>query len=490
MRLRFLIVLALLILTATAYAQDNANLSIHVVQRGENLFRIALSYGLTTEDLAQLNGITDPNSIQVGQRLLVPAQGDTIPQAHTIQPGETLQSISALYGLSVDALAALNNLADPNSLYIGQVLNIVAPDGAPADAPEAAPLIVPDAELAPQLEPVVSPSAGQQPMTVIHTVLQGETLFRIAISYGTTVNVVAQANSLSDPEVIYAGQTLVIPNVIPPQLAIDLPAPVSGLEVLPLVLIEGQTGRFRLTAAAPVTVSGTFLNSALSFAVEANGASNTALVGVPVGTPAGVYPLALTVTEGGGAQLPITANVQVVSGSYGLETDIALIEDRANLLDPAVEDAEQNALRATMSRFNPEHYFNGPMGLPAAATITSAFGFTRSYNGGAIQRIHAGTDFGGAPGTPIFAPAPGRVVLTDTLNVRGVATVIDHGWGVYTGYWHQTERYVQLGETVSTGQIIGTMGATGRVSGPHLHWEMWVNGVPVDPMQWVIFSFS
>ncbi len=81
-------------------------------------------------------------------------------------------------------------------------------------------------------------------------------------------------------------------------------------------------------------------------------------------------------------------------------------------------------------------------------------------------------------------------MLTDTLNVRGVATVIDHGWGVYTGYWHQTERYVQLGDTVSTGQVIGTMGATGRVSGPHLHWELWVNGVPVDPMQWVIFSFS
>jgi murein DD-endopeptidase MepM/ murein hydrolase activator NlpD len=107
-----------------------------------------------------------------------------------------------------------------------------------------------------------------------------------------------------------------------------------------------------------------------------------------------------------------------------------------------------------------------------------------------VLRVHAGTDFGGVPGTPIFSPAPGRVVLTDTLNVRGVATVIDHGWGVYTGYWHQTERYVQLGDMVTTGQIIGTIGATGRVSGPHLHWEVWVNGVPVDPMQWVIFSFS
>ena len=85
----------------------------------------------------------------------------------------------------------------------------------------------------------------------------------------------------------------------------------------------------------------------------------------------------------------------------------------------------------------------------------------------------------------MLAAASGTVVLADTLNVRGNAVVIDHGWGVYTGYWHQTEIYVQPGERVSTGQVIGTVGSTGRVTGAHLHWELWVNGVPVDPMQWV-----
>lgn len=486
MRLRCLIVLTLMLLAAVAQAQENSNLTVHVVQRGENLFRIALHYGLTTEELAQLNGITNPNSIQVGQRLLVPVQGSTLPQVHTVQPGETLQSIGNLYGISVETLASLNNLADPNSLYIGQVLNLVASDAAPQNT-TSAPLEVADI---PPLEAAALPTGGQQPTTIIHTVLPGETVFRIATAYGTTVNAVVEANSLGDPEFIVAGQTLVIPNVIPPQLATDLPAPITGLELLPLVLIEGQTGRVRLTANAPLTVSGTFLDQSLNFAAEGSGERSTALIGVPVGTPAGVYPLTLTVTDGNGAQIPISANVQVVAGGYSLETDIRLIEDRTNLLDTAVEDAELNILRSVMSRFNPERYFDGAMGLPAAATITSAFGFTRSYNGGAVQRVHTGTDFGGAPGTPIYAPAPGRVVLTDTLNVRGVATVIDHGWGVYTGYWHQTERYVQLGDTVSTGQVIGTMGATGRVSGPHLHWELWVNGVPVDPMQWVIFSFS
>jgi murein DD-endopeptidase MepM/ murein hydrolase activator NlpD len=385
-------------------------------------------------------------------------------------------------------LISLNQIIDPDSLYVGQVLNITALPVEVSDVPLTASLEVPEADnVAPSNVP---PAMTTQTTTVIHTVLQGETLFRIATAYGTTVSGIVQANSLSDPEVIYPGQSLLIPNVEAPQLAIDLPAPVTSLEVLPLVLIEGQTGRFRITTSVPATVSGTFLNSVLNFAVEDNGTRSTALAGVPVGTAGGVYPLTLTVTDGAGTQASVSVNMQIVSGGYFVEPDITLIADRTNLLDPAVEDAEQNALRPIMSLFNPERYLNGVMGLPAAATVTSAFGSTRSYNGGAVQRVHAGTDFGGLPGTPIFAPAPGRVVLTDTLNVRGVATVIDHGWGVYTGYWHQAERYVQLGEMVSVGQTIGTMGATGRVSGPHLHWELWVNGVPVDPMQWVILSFS
>lgn len=479
----------LLLLTASAFAQDNPALTIHVVQRGENLFRIALQYGVTTQDLAQLNGIANVNSIQVGQRLLVPVQPGVSVQTHTVQPGETLQSISGLYGVSIAELAALNDMADPNSLHIGQVLNIVPGVPAPVEVSQPPPAAdVPEPALLSAAIDV--PASSQQPITVIHTVLSGETLFRIAMAYGTTVNAVAQANSLTDSELIYAGQTLIIPDIVPPQLAIDLPAPVTGLEVMPLVLLEGQTGRFRVMTGTAASVSGTFLNSPLNFASEADGTRSTALVGVPVGTAAGVYPLSLTVADASGAQIPVSANIQVVAGGYLLETDILLIEDRTNLLDPAVEDAEMNALRQVMSRFNPERYFVGAMGLPAAATITSSFGNSRSYNGGAVQRIHTGTDFGGVPGTPIFAPAPGRVVVADTLNVRGVATVIDHGWGVYSGYWHQTERYVQLGEMVSAGQTIGTMGATGRVSGPHLHWEMWVNGVAVDPMQWAIFSFS
>jgi murein DD-endopeptidase MepM/ murein hydrolase activator NlpD len=222
---------------------------------------------------------------------------------------------------------------------------------------------------------------------------------------------------------------------------------------------------------------------------EQNNTFHTMLVGIPIFTESGIYPLLLSVADASGLIASVAANVQVVAGGYGSES-INLLADRANLLDPTIEANEQTLVTGVMSNFTPTRYFDGPMGLPAAATVISPFGTRRAYNGGGFDRFHSGTDFAGAPGTPVLAAAPGIVVLADALNVRGNATIIDHGWGVYTGYWHQTEQYVNVGDYVTTGQVIGTIGATGRVTGAHLHWEIWVSGVPVDPMQWVRQSFS
>src|SRR4030066_387714 len=93
--------------------------------------------------------------------------------------------------------------------------------------------------------------------------------------------------------------------------------------------------------------------------------------------------------------------------------------------------------------------------------------------------------FCGQVGDPIYAAASGVVVFADTLTVRGKATMIDHGWGVYTAYMHQSKIYVSVGEHVDKGQLIGLVGNTGRVEGPHLHFEVLVGGVEVNPLDWL-----
>jgi murein DD-endopeptidase MepM/ murein hydrolase activator NlpD len=93
-------------------------------------------------------------------------------------------------------------------------------------------------------------------------------------------------------------------------------------------------------------------------------------------------------------------------------------------------------------------------------------------------------DFSMPEGSPIYAPARGRVVFTGLTQVRGNLTVIDHGLGVFSAYFHQTEILVKVGQMVEPGMLIGKVGTTGLSTGPHLHWSMWVDGEYVDPLEW------
>ncbi|MDX2162594.1 MAG: LysM peptidoglycan-binding domain-containing protein [bacterium] len=513
LRICFALLVCMLIVCSPnpGMAQDDPppGLTIHVVQRGETLFRIGMRYGLTVDEMVTLNGLPNPDSIQVGQRLLVPAQPGSASQTHIIQPGETLRTIAALYGLTIDDLARWNQITNIDAIFAGQTLNVSDPTAQAAaplpptttPVPAADPTLLLSETLVADASPAsaVNPADADMPAstgaleyaTLIHTVQRGETLFTIAQAYGVTVNALLRGNQLTDADTIYAGQQLAVPGVEAPQRAAAFPAPVTGLEIVPLIFTEGQTGRVRVTTALPAVIEGTFLERPLTLALERVGDVSlyTALIGIPVGTGAGVYPLVLTVAGDDGSLNALEVNVQIVGGGYGRE-QIRLMEGRDQLLEPAVEDAEFAILQRIMSPFSAERYFEDAMGLPAAAAMSSPFGNTRSYNGGAFERIHAGVDFAGIPGTPILAPAPGRVVLADDLNVRGTATVIDHGWGVYTGYWHQSARYVSIGDFIQTGQVIGAIGSSGRVTGAHLHWELWVNGVPVDPMQWARVNFA
>jgi murein DD-endopeptidase MepM/ murein hydrolase activator NlpD len=87
-------------------------------------------------------------------------------------------------------------------------------------------------------------------------------------------------------------------------------------------------------------------------------------------------------------------------------------------------------------------------------------------------------------GVPVYAPARGKVVFAALTQVRGNMTVIDHGVGVFSAYFHQSEIDVQVGQMVEPGTLIGKVGTTGLSTGPHLHWSLFVNGEYVDPLEW------
>jgi murein DD-endopeptidase MepM/ murein hydrolase activator NlpD len=158
----------------------------------------------------------------------------------------------------------------------------------------------------------------------------------------------------------------------------------------------------------------------------------------------------------------------------------------AETIDPENTRPENDLIASVINRVSDQKHWEGALSYPTAYTdaFPSYFGSRRNYNGQGYYWYHSGLDLYGGTGTPINAPASGRVVYTGLLEVRGNVTFIDHGWGVFTGYLHQSAIEVEQGDWVERGQLIGYVGGTGRVTGPHLHWEVWVGGVPVDPLEW------
>jgi LysM repeat protein len=164
---------------------------IYVVRTGDTLYSIARRFGVTVTAIAQLNGIANTRYIQVGQRLIiprgpnvtpVPATPQPNPTVYVVRPGDTLYSIARRYGTTVEAIALTNKIANPSLIYVGQKLTIPGNYTTPM------------------------PPSGQ-----VHIVQPGETLYSIARRYGTTFWAIAMANNLTNPNVIYAGQRLIIP---------------------------------------------------------------------------------------------------------------------------------------------------------------------------------------------------------------------------------------------------------------------------------------
>ncbi len=145
---------------------------------------------------------------------------------------------------------------------------------------------------------------------------------------------------------------------------------------------------------------------------------------------------------------------------------------------------EQKELKAVYERMTKKRYWSGPFVLPIDSPITSPYGGKRMYNG-EIRNFHSGLDLKAPVGTPIIAPSAGVVVLAKDLYFTGGTVILDHGYGVFTIYAHMSKIGVKKGRTVKVREILGLAGATGRVSGPHLHWTTQVNRVKVNPVEFM-----
>jgi murein DD-endopeptidase MepM/ murein hydrolase activator NlpD len=229
-------------------------------------------------------------------------------------------------------------------------------------------------------------------------------------------------------------------------------------------------------------VSGTLAGEPLHFTPDSGG-TWTALGGLPIDAT-GAVDVPVLVEYASGRVDTVAAELPVAAGQYAMEKltvapRFGSPPDSALAARMARESARARAV-SQQSHSTPKMW-DSTWIRPRDTRITSGFGHGREFNG-RVQSRHMGVDFAGAVGTPIRAANRGVVALVDEFYLGGNVIYIDHGAGVVTAYLHLSQHEVAQGDTVERGQIIGRVGATGRVTGPHLHWIARYGGITVNPL--------
>lgn len=260
-----------------------------------------------------------------------------------------------------------------------------------------------------------------------------------------------------------------------------LDAPSIGISVAARSIQPGELVVLTLTLnAEPAAVAVRVFDRAMP-AYKLRAGVWQALVGIDLDRKPGPYAVAVEARVGAAS----------VRGRETLRVQPRTFATRRLLVDPGFVNpsrevlariaSETAFLRELSGRSAEGRLWSAPFVRPVPDQANSSFG-TRNVFNGERRRPHGGTDFLSAAGTPVHAPNDGRVVAARDLFFTGNTVVIDHGLGVVSLLAHLSSMDVHEGDTVSAGEIVGRVGATGRVTGPHLHWALTVAGARVDPL--------
>jgi murein DD-endopeptidase MepM/ murein hydrolase activator NlpD len=456
------IVLLLLSPAFPVKAQASTDNPVYIVQKGDTITQIAIRFGITVDELIQANNIADANSISVGDSLVIPGfEGISgVLTSENAQLGETFKSILLKHQFDEALFVRLNHITSPNEIYAGTSLIV------PEDAQSA------------QYSPLGSLTGD-------------ETLLELAVKTNSNPWSLVGRNSLQGTWDAIPGE-MVFGNASQTQADTSSISPyISKVEISPLPLIQGETTEIKVTTTQPVNLSGKLTGHELHF-FKAKENEYVAFQGIYRMTNPGIYPINLNGDLTGGSSFQFEQSILVVLRPR--------IEDAPLPVDPVTTDPtitgpEDALIKKVISVITPDRLWDGafkpPIDVPKGYAMfpdctTDRFGNLRAYNDGPFNFFHAGLDLSACGNNlNIYAVAPGKVVFTQSLVVRGNYTVIDHGWGIFSAYSHQAEVKVKVGDVVEAGQLIGIIGKTGRVTGPHLDLGMWVNGENVDPLDWM-----
>ena len=456
-------IIALILITinlSVAFAQESSGNPIYIVQPGENLTEIADKFDVSVQEIISINGILDSNLISEGTELIIPGlEGVTgYLITYPVQIGESFQLLLRKNHITTENFIKLNNLISPAEIFVGTNL--------------------------------VLPSFDQNEQNPISSFIINETssTFGQAVMHGQNRWFVNNYNGYYLPFEI-TGETFYYPSDDSITISSPISPYIQSIELTPLPIVQGHTAVLKITSVLPVELTGEMNDRILHFFIDPLNQFYYALDGIHALEEPGLVELKINGVFENGEIFQIDQMVLLSDGGYIDES----ITVESTFIDKDLNIEESNKIDALITPITDEKYWNDKFRFPVDGSLSdqtiafsSYFGNRRSYNSGQYYGFHGGLDFIVALNSlNIYAPAPGIIIFAGPMDIRGNTTFINHGQGVVSGYAHQFELLVEQGQRVETGELIGKIGNTGRVTGPHLHWDIWVNGNQVDPFDWV-----
>ncbi len=452
-----LLLVLLLSVVSPVFAQgDPTEEPVYIVKAGDTLWTISRNLYVYYEELLALNNLTSSSSIIPGTQLLVPGMDDLTGVLSTIRIpyGETLESISRRYQVPEDTLIRLNRLTSPLELYVGVSVVLIG-------------------------EEEVVDRGGKR-----RSLVPEQSSLELAIQENLNPWTLVISNNQDGNWDLIPGEVFLVPGTANGGPG-GFPEEIQKVEYTPERFVQGHTSVMKIKAPEGTVVTGALGEYPLAFFSE-DGNKYLSLQGLHAKETPGLQPLSISGTLPDGTPFAHTQMVEIFSGNYHYEDIIGVPQETVGI---KITNDETNALKEYTVLATENKRWSGEFFSPVPPELSGAwasyYGGRRSYNGSGYYYFHSGLDFFGVMGGNIYATAAGKVVLTGPYLLHGNTTLIDHGWGVYTLYAHQSEFLVQVGQQVSAGELIGRVGSTGRSSGPHLHYEVWAGGVQVNPMDWL-----
>lgn len=451
----------LLLFCAVSPAQAQENQPprpVYVVENGDTLWNIARRLHIPYQQLLSENNLTEDSAIHPGEKLVIPLSGSIsgVLTTKKVSFGESLRSLSDRYRISEEKLVRLNRLTSPMELYAG--VSVVLLGDEKGD--------------------VMDYSGTRVALR------EGSSLLEAAVEEGVNPWTLVADNDLQGTWDVLPGEVVRAPGDDQDGPG-SFPEAISRVGYTPDTFVQGNTMVIRLRAPSGATVQGRFGDHELHFYPDGYG--YVALQGISAVSEPGIRPLSIYGELEDGTPFAHRQMVRVHGGEFNYVKINGVPPETVSV---QLSRDEHEKLASYASKITPKKMWSGKFSVPVPAKFNNPYplyGDRRSFNGSGFLFYHSGIDFSTyAFNIDIYAAAAGKVVYTGKNSpIYGGVTMIDHGWGVFTVYGHQAEILVEEGQRVRAGDLIGKVGSSGRSTGPHLHWEVWVGGVSVDPLVWL-----